>query len=73
MRHEAKVFSALRASALAMKGALPMSSIKEKAQLFFDACETGKGWEGCEQYCHADASFLAQAGALKGVDTSQTH
>ncbi len=48
-----------------------MSSIKENAQLFFDACETGKGWEGCEQYCHAGASFSAQAGALKGVDTLQ--
>jgi len=46
-----------------------MSSIKETAEQFFDACETGKGWEGCEAYCHAGATFSAQAGALEGVDT----
>ena len=25
-----------------------MPTIKDTAQSFFDACETGKGWEGCE-------------------------
>ena len=34
-----------------------MSSIKETAERFFDACETGKGWEGSQQYCHVDATF----------------
>ena len=38
-----------------------MASITETAQAFFDACETGKGWEVCKQYCAADASFAAQA------------
>ena len=46
-----------------------MSSILEIAERFFDACETGKGWEGCEPYCHPGATFSAQADALKGVDT----
>ena len=46
-----------------------MSTIKATARQFFDACETGKGWEGCKQYCHPDASFSAQAGALTGVST----
>ena len=46
-----------------------MSSIKETAMQFFDACETGKGWEGCQQYCHSEATFSAQADALGGVDT----
>lgn len=46
-----------------------MGSIKEAAERFFDACETGGGWEGCQQYCHADASFSAQAGTLADVDT----
>ncbi len=50
-----------------------MSSIKEMAELFFDACETGKGWEGCQQYCLEGASFSAQAGALKGIDTLQAY
>ncbi len=44
-------------------------AIKDTAQRFFDACETGKGWQTCQQYCHAGATFTAQAGALAGVDT----
>lgn len=44
-------------------------AIKETAQHFFDACETGKGWQTCQQYCHAGATFTAQAGALAGIDT----
>jgi len=46
-----------------------MIDISETAAKFFDACETGKGWEGCATFCHADATFSAQAGALAGVDT----
>ena len=46
-----------------------MSAILESAKLFFDACETGKGWEICKDYCHADASFSAQAGAMEGINT----
>lgn len=46
-----------------------MSAIRETAEKFFDACETGKGWAGCQQYCHPDATFSAQAGALAGVNT----
>ena len=46
-----------------------MTTIKNTAERFFDACETGKGWEECKQYCHAGATFSAQAGALAGVDT----
>ena len=46
-----------------------MSAILESAKLFFDACETGKGWEVCKDYCHADASFSAQTGALDGINT----
>jgi predicted ester cyclase len=48
-----------------------MASIKETAQRFFDACETGKGWAGCQQYCHTAATFSGQVGALQGVDTLQ--
>ena len=48
-----------------------MSSIKETAERFFDACETGAGWEECQQYCHPEASFSAQAGALAEVDSLQ--
>jgi len=46
-----------------------MDSIRDTATLFFDACETGKGWAGCSAYCHPDATFSAQAGALASVHT----
>ena len=48
-----------------------MSKILEQANAFFDACETGKGWEVCKAYCHPEASFSAQAGALAGIDTAE--
>lgn len=50
-----------------------MSSIKDTAFRFFDACETGGGWEACREYCHPDASFSAQAGALQGVETLEAY
>jgi predicted ester cyclase len=43
--------------------------IKQTASKFFDACETGRGWEECQQYCHPSATFSAQTGALAGVET----
>jgi steroid delta-isomerase-like uncharacterized protein len=47
--------------------------MKNLAKRFFDACETGKGWDEASQYCHADASFSAQTGALNGIDTLQAY
>jgi len=44
-------------------------AMKENALAFFDACETGKGWEVCKQWCTPDATFRAQADALAGVNT----
>ena len=46
-----------------------MASIKETAERFFDACETGKGWEECKTYCHPDATFSCQADALAEVNS----
>ena len=46
-----------------------MSAIKETAWQFFDACESGKGWDVCRQYCHPHATFSAQADALASVTT----
>jgi predicted ester cyclase len=46
-----------------------MSSMRETAERFFDACETGKGWEVCSAQCHPDATFSAQADALADVTT----
>ena len=50
-----------------------MASMKETAEQFFQACETGKGWAGCEQYCHEGATFSAQTEALEGVDTLEKY
>ena len=50
-----------------------MAGIRETAEKFFDACETGKGWSGCQQYCQQSATFSAQAAALDGVTTLQAY
>ena len=43
------------------------------AKLFFDACETGKGWSGCHSYCKPDASFSSQTGALADIDSLEAY
>ncbi len=48
-----------------------MSDNLGQAKYFFDACETGKGWEGCKDYCHPEATFSAQAAAISDIDTIQ--
>ncbi|MEM6939326.1 MAG: nuclear transport factor 2 family protein [Pseudomonadota bacterium] len=45
----------------------------ETAKVFFDACETGKGWGTCAQYCSADASFACQADALAETKTLEAY
>jgi steroid delta-isomerase-like uncharacterized protein len=47
--------------------------VVEVAREFFDACETGKGWEGCRQFCSPDATFSAQAEALEDVHTLEQY
>ncbi len=50
-----------------------MSVMKERAEQFFDACETGKGWDACQEFCHSDATFSAQADALGEVSTVEAY
>ena len=50
-----------------------MTSIRQTAEGFFGACETGKGWDGCAQYCQTGATFSAQAGALADVRTAEEY
>lgn len=50
-----------------------MGSMKERAREFFDACESGAGWEACKRYCHPRATFSAQADALAGVATLEAY
>ncbi len=39
-------------------------TIYQTAKDFFEACESGKGWEGCKPWCHEGATFSCQADAL---------
>ncbi|MCB9835245.1 MAG: nuclear transport factor 2 family protein [Phycisphaera sp.] len=50
-----------------------MSSMKETARKLFDACESGKGWDVCKQYCTPGATFSAQADALAEVRTLEAY
>ena len=48
-----------------------MPNITAVAKQFFEACETGKGWEGCQAYCTPSASFSSQAEPLAEISTLQ--
>lgn len=50
-----------------------MSRIRDVAEKFFDAVDTGKGWEVCSAYCHPDATFAAQAGPLAEIGTVEDY
>ena len=50
-----------------------MSSIRETAAAFFDACESGEGWEACAPHCHEDATFAAQADTFAGLERLQDY
>jgi predicted ester cyclase len=49
--------------------AIETGSITDTARAFFDAVDTGQGWEACGAYCHPDATFAAQAEPLAEVQT----
>ena len=42
-------------------------AIREVAEAFFHACESGKGWGECSQYCTPDATFSAQSDVLGAI------
>ncbi|MEO0765997.1 MAG: nuclear transport factor 2 family protein [Pseudomonadota bacterium] len=44
-------------------------SRQQSAMDFFDACETGKGWDVCKAYCTDTATFSAQSDAIADIDT----
>ena len=46
-----------------------MTSTIATAREFFDACEFGRGWEVCRNYCHDDATFICQSDVLTDVKT----
>jgi hypothetical protein len=50
-----------------------MSSTTGTAMKFFEACEEGKGWDVCREYCTADATFSAQAEPLADVHSLEQY
>lgn len=46
-----------------------MSTNLESAKQFFEACETGKGWEDCKAFCHPDATFSSQTTVLADISS----
>jgi len=50
-----------------------MTSITKTARQFFAACESGKGWATCRQWCTPDATFAAQAEPLADVRTLEQY
>ena len=49
--------------------AVETASMTETARAFFDAVDTGQGWQACSAYCRPDATFAAQAEALAEIHT----
>jgi predicted ester cyclase len=49
--------------------AVETASMTETARAFFDAVDTGQGWEVCSAYCRPDATFAAQAEPLAEIHT----
>ena len=49
--------------------AVETASMTETARAFFDAVDTGQGWEACSAYCRPDATFAAQAEPLAEIHT----
>jgi len=50
-----------------------MSKILEPARQFFEACETGKGWDVCNTFCKSGATFSSQTGALAEISTLEEY
>ena len=45
----------------------------DNAKAFFDACESGKGWAGCQQFVAEGATFTVQTEAMAEIKTVQEY
>ncbi len=50
-----------------------MSKILGPARKFFEACETGKGWDACKAFCAPGATFSSQTNALADISTLEAY
>ena len=49
--------------------AIETAPMTETARVFFEAVDTGQGWEACSAFCRPDATFAAQAEPLAEIQT----
>lgn len=49
-----------------------MSMIND-AKTFFEACDTGKGWASCAQFCQQDATFSGQSEVLAEIHSLEAY
>ena len=49
--------------------AIETGSITDTARAFFDALDTGQGWDACSAFCTPAATFTAQAEPLAEIHT----
>jgi len=50
-----------------------MGANLQTARQFFEACETGKGWEACSEHCHSDATFSSQTTVLADISSLEDY
>jgi predicted ester cyclase len=50
-----------------------MSAIVGPARQFFEACETGQGWDACQAFCTPDATFSSQTKVLAEISTLEDY
>jgi predicted ester cyclase len=50
-----------------------MSLILGPAKQFFQACESGQGWDACKEFCNPDATFSSQTDALSEISTVEAY
>jgi predicted ester cyclase len=50
-----------------------MSANINYAKQFFEACETGKGWDKCSKFCHPNAGFSSQTTALAEITSLEAY
>lgn len=50
-----------------------MSAIVGPARKFFEACETGQGWDACQTFCAPDATFSSQTKVLAEISSLEDY
>ena len=63
----------LETTTLTARGSSVRRKIADVAVDFVQACDTGNGWEACEDFCTENASFSAQCEELANISSVSTY